>query len=462
MFWDNSLGSYPRTGNAIKDLSGNGDDGTLNNFSNPPTPTSGYLNGALQYDGDNDYINFSNAWLTNKSEFTIFALFRRTKVPNIHSNYTTSIVSSQIGQQIRAGNYNQYWTIIIEVTASLGSYYNNCAVGSATSVLLENDSKEFYQVAVCVKPNLIRTYFNGVLNDERIINIGSIVDNRRIPNQMGTSIAQDSWAGNIPVFMGYNRFLEKEDISQIYNYFDNIYNQNFTPSFPKTNLEVMFWDNNTDCYPRTGTTLYDLSGNSNNGTLNNFSIPPTASSGFTNGGLLFNGDDNYISFPREWLTVTTEFTIYAIFRRTGVPNADGSYTTNVITAEIGELIKAANTGGYWTLVVELTASLGTYYNSCSTGSETSILLDPSSKDYYQIAVCVKPNLIQTYFDGVLNDEEVIDIGPITDARRKASRLGSSNQTTAWTGNVPVYLGYERFLGQEEITEIYQYFNKYYK
>ena len=61
-----------------------------------------------------------------------------------------------------------------------------------------------------------------------------------------------------------------------------------------TNGLVLFLDaNNTNSYPGSGTSWYDLSGNSNSGTLIN---GPTFSS--TNGGsIVFDGTNDYASFP---------------------------------------------------------------------------------------------------------------------------------------------------------------------
>lgn len=465
MFWDNNLGSYPRSGTSIKDLSGNNHNGTLNNFASPPTPTSGYNDGTIFYDGDNDYISFPRDWQTALTEFTYFVIFRRTNAPNAAGGFTTTIVTSEIGEQIKVGNFNQYWSPIINVSGSLGTYTNNCFSGSETNVELDPSSKDFYQIAVCVKPGLIRTYFNGVLNDEQAIDIGPIPDNRlKVSRLSSATIPVSKWEGNIPVFMGYNRCLGQEDITQLYNFFSQVYNNDFfAPVLPQNNLQVMFWDADPASYPRSGNTIYDLSANSYNGTLHNFASPPTPTSGYYNGIIQFDGDNDYISFSRDWLQVTTDFSIFAIFRRTGVPNAAGSYTTSIVTSEIGEQIKVGNYNQYWTPIIEVTSSLGTYYNACSNGSETSVLLDNSSKDFYQIAVCVKAGLARTYVDGVLNDEQVINIGPMTDLRRKPSRLSSANiPASKWEGNIPVFMGYERFLEPEEITQIYTYFDRYYR
>jgi len=52
---------------------------------------------------------------------------------------------------------------------------------------------------------------------------------------------------------------------------------------------------NTKSYPGTGTTWYDLSGNSNNGTLTN---GPTFDSG-NQGSIVFDGTDDFVTIPHD-------------------------------------------------------------------------------------------------------------------------------------------------------------------
>jgi hypothetical protein len=84
----------------------------------------------------------------------------------------------------------------------------------------------------------------------------------------------------------YNRGLTAAEVLQ--NYQAEQYRFE-TPAGPVTNGLLLYWDaGNLDSYPGTGTTIYDLSGNGNNGTLIN-------GVGFnqTNGGVLvFDGVDD--------------------------------------------------------------------------------------------------------------------------------------------------------------------------
>jgi Concanavalin A-like lectin/glucanases superfamily len=68
------------TSTVAADFSGNRNTGTLNNFANPPTPTSGWRNGklgkALQFDGNTTYVEVpdaANLNFTSNQSFTVAA-----------------------------------------------------------------------------------------------------------------------------------------------------------------------------------------------------------------------------------------------------------------------------------------------------------------------------------------------------------------------------------------------------
>jgi hypothetical protein len=94
--------------------------------------------------------------------------------------------------------------------------------------------------------------------------------------------------GNISEFKIYNKALTSDEVLQ--NYQAEQYRFE-TPAGLVTNGLQLYYDfGNLDSYPSTGTTVYDLSGNSNNGTLIN---SPGWNS--TNGGtIIWDGVDDYI------------------------------------------------------------------------------------------------------------------------------------------------------------------------
>lgn len=224
MFWDNNLGSYPRSGSTIYDLSGNGRNGTLSNFSNPPTSTSGYYNGAIQYDGVNDQIPFPNSWLSSLTEFSFYVVFRINNPPNNDGVYNLGILGpegggSQLGivrQQTPYTFYSPYFFLN-------GNSSNFELLGSQGNITpqLYTDLSTFYHVAFTVSTNQISLYANGMLFHQVTKTIGYLTTPFRRIGKYG-SVQQ--WKGQIPIVMGYNTVLSPQEIKQNFNYFSRLYN----------------------------------------------------------------------------------------------------------------------------------------------------------------------------------------------------------------------------------------------
>jgi hypothetical protein len=128
----------------------------------------------------------------------------------------------------------------------------------------------------------------------------------------------------------YNKALSAAEVLQ--NYQAEQYRFE-TPAGPVTNGLVLYWDaGNLDSYPGTGTTIYDLSGNGNNGTLVN-----GVGYNQTNGGVLtFDGVDDlvYSSTPN---LATTNNTVMGAARYTGGPGGRiiNSYVNNWLMGHWG-------------------------------------------------------------------------------------------------------------------------------
>jgi hypothetical protein len=107
-----------------------------------------------------------------------------------------------------------------------------------------------------------------------------------------------NFGGNVYTNRVYNRALSAAEIQQ--NYQAEQYRFE-TPAGPVTNGLLLYWDaGNLDSYPGTGATIYDLSGNGNNGILIN-------GVGFNqvNGGVLtFDGVDDVVRLSSPDLRFT--------------------------------------------------------------------------------------------------------------------------------------------------------------
>lgn len=225
MFWDNYLGSYPQSGSLIKDLSGKGNDGTLNNFSVPPTSSSGFYNGAINYDGNNDYIIFPNSWLTSLTEFSFYIVFKIISPPNSHGIYDNGLLGPYSGGgtyiiTTRLYGFGTFYAPVIYFDGNLANFYCSTNVGNVSPFII-SDLTKYYHLAVTFKPNLCKVYANGELCHSQAIDIGFLSN---IPASIGKYGSVQFWKGQIPVFIGYNKCLEEEQINQNYNYFKRFYN----------------------------------------------------------------------------------------------------------------------------------------------------------------------------------------------------------------------------------------------
>ena len=167
-----------------------------------------------------------------------------------------------------------------------------------------------------------------------------------------------------------------------------------------TNGLVLFLDaNNTNSYPGSGTSWYDLSGNGNTGTLTN---GPTFSS--VNGGtIVFDGIDDYVNVANASSLNASAQTISVWYNATTIPGRSatiigkhdslGSWNGYNIFTENWEEIKVGATGyyitppttgtsGIWyllTLAYTANSSMTCYVNGVSSGTTAIPNLSISSQ-----------------------------------------------------------------------------------
>ena len=113
-----------------------------------------------------------------------------------------------------------------------------------------------------------------------------------------------------------------------------------------TNGLVLFLDaNNTNSYPGSGTSWYDLSGNGNTGTLTN---GPTFSA--ANGGcIVFDGVNDYVAGGNLG-TFYSQGTISYWMYSTAVENYRNPFTTNYNGVNVGIRFEQSNGGGFGVII----------------------------------------------------------------------------------------------------------------
>lgn len=185
--------------NATKDLSGNKNDGTLNNFSY--TNGSGYNNGLI-FDGIDDYL-MTNLSINNK-QLTISVNIETTK-----SNSNFYIVSGESSYVfIRKNNNNLEFSF-------LNSLFKQ-ELFVSQNFFTENYGSQYITFCVNIFDKTVKFYMNGVLFESFTMlennNLGFKID------KIGRSNLNSGYflKGNVKSFKVYKRALSQEEIQ--YNY----------------------------------------------------------------------------------------------------------------------------------------------------------------------------------------------------------------------------------------------------
>ena len=196
--------SYPGTGTAWNDISGNGNNGTL---TNGPTFNSSN-GGSIVFDGTNDYINTVTATSLGinsaSTSFSISIWFKTTGVNEYYlfDNYNGS---ADISLRIDGGKIEVYMSATGTINAAqFGSGYNN---GIWHNVILTWNGS-----------NTITVYVDGISIGTNTTSItGSFESNAAF--QIGSRPAGGGsvFSGNISQIQVYNRALTSTEITQNYN-----------------------------------------------------------------------------------------------------------------------------------------------------------------------------------------------------------------------------------------------------
>jgi len=280
----NNIVSYPKSGTTAYNLAGSGTAGTLTNGPTFQLPQGGYW----AFDGTDDYINFGNIINLGTSDFTLSVW---VYIPSGTANTFRAILNKKGASGADAG-YGIYYNTGMQ--KFLWSTANGSSASevftSNTFASIENTWANVVMVRQSGATNNGHYYVNGVYQSiagaATILNVDSSVNLSLAV--AGSTYTPYCFQGNIANSKIYNRALSASEILQ--NYQAEQYRFE-TPAGPVTNGLVLYWDaGNLDSYPGTGTTIYDLSGNGNNGTLVN-----GVTYNQTNGGVLItDGIDDYI------------------------------------------------------------------------------------------------------------------------------------------------------------------------
>jgi hypothetical protein len=202
--------SYPTSGTAWTDLSGNANNGTL---TNGPTFDSGN-GGSISFDGTNDYVNFGNPSSLNfTGSMTCSCWFYRessaTTNLRILSKGGGGASTTENGFSFFGSNTNISWSLT-----------NNAVRTIINTGDILNIQTWYNIVGVCDKTtNTSTLYLNGSL-----ITSASLNNTGTMAGTLSFNIGRNSastgslyWVGNVSSTLIYNRAISATEVSQNYN-----------------------------------------------------------------------------------------------------------------------------------------------------------------------------------------------------------------------------------------------------
>jgi hypothetical protein len=206
--------SYPGSGTIWRDISGNGNNGTLVNG-----PTFNSENGGnIVFDGINDYVDIPSTSLNFVNQPITLSSFVR--VNTLGSEGGTNIFFSKD----RSGNVNRFTQFHIDSSDKFRLLLQNGTNSVSFVGNGPNLTKNIHQVSVVITVQNVIFYLNGVQYGDIISNSNGV-----LPNYPSNSVSwrinrlnADSFGdffGNTTIYLSqiYNRALSATEVLQNYN-----------------------------------------------------------------------------------------------------------------------------------------------------------------------------------------------------------------------------------------------------
>jgi hypothetical protein len=283
------------TDRSIIDLSNNNNNGSFGgasgsqNVANMPLYDF-YNKGSLKFDGSNDYSILTSNSFSSFSTFTI-SIWAYLKTLTTKGMLFKSSKDSANQIIFEIENSQLHWAVRSSNTWSPDGY--------SSAVVVANTWQNF---VVTVDGSGWKLYINGSQNGgstqtSNFTSIGTTQNYYIGYSPDGFYGDGRPLDGNISNTLIYSRALSATEISQNYE----AQKSKFANTIVQQGLVLNLDAGNIYSYAGSGTTFYDVSGNSNNGTLTN---GPTYSSD-VGGAIVFDGTNDYVSIPDINFTAAT-------------------------------------------------------------------------------------------------------------------------------------------------------------
>jgi len=298
--------SYPGTGNAIYDLSGSGNTGTL---TNGPVLSSSN-GGVISFDGSNDFIEVPS--ITSISgNFTVGIWFYTTATTDVNYKRLVDLNYASGFWMGRQTNTNNWGGGILAGNAPHGIYLPFANGQWHYLVFIRNGSTHII-------------YGDGISNTlTTTVSTGNLTSSSlfiaKQPEGGGSFLN-----GSIAQVQIYNRALSAIEVQQNYNATKNRFVNALPPV--RNGLVLELDAGQRASYPGTGNTWYDLSGNSLNGTLTN---GPTFSGIGATSSIVFDGTNDYVDCGyNSTINSSSQFTIECWYKSSNISIEGILFSTN--------------------------------------------------------------------------------------------------------------------------------------
>jgi hypothetical protein len=411
--------SYSGTGSSWYDLSVYGNNSTL--VSSPTFINNKY--GQLAFNGSTQYTTVPHtSTLWNGQTFTLSVWAKKTGtgdqgafgimiskdinyIAHAYNGKTMASFRNSTGQQIliygnNPASYNEWRHYAFTYDGTVGVLYENGAATGSTALS-----------------------GNIVYSSSNPLNIGRFDSGGYHLN------------GCIAGAMVYNRALNADEILQNYNAtkYKYILKENIV-----TNGLILNYDmSNYQSAPFTGTSITDLSGIGNTGTLTN---GPTYSS-LAGGVISFDGGDDFIEVP-SISSISGDFTVGVWFYTTATPNA---YYKRLVDFDFRN--------GFW---LGRNANTYTWGGGIKEGSLPYGIYLPFTNGEWHYLVSIRSGSTHIlYGDGITSTiSNTVTSGDLSSAGKILIAREYNDNTSFFNGNIAHVHIYNRALSAQEVLQNY--------
>jgi len=475
------------------DRSGNANNGTL---TGGPTRAIGKIGQGLSFDGSNDYVSFGNASSLNPATAITISAWINTSAPT--TNFAM-IVNKDSGVPD-----NSQYTLRMNGTTGKAMFRAEGAgliTASGNTILNAN---QWYHVVGTYDGNNTRFYLNGVEDATPASGSGNMTNNSA-NLEIGRRDDGYYFPGKIDDVRIYNRALSGDEIKRLYRIGATLKINTSINNDSLANGLVGYWSMNAPDV--AGTTAYDRSGNSKNGSILGQDIDRTGlvgwwkldgassgsiangttvgledSSGQSNNGTAsnvngtgmawttpkigigavdFDGTDDYVSIP---ISSSLDFVGLSAITMSAWVNTDTvdpgeriimwEDATDGNGNEISISLSDGSTSAFWKAGGEI------YVSPCETAaSVTAVTEFPDDSDWVHLTVTYNGSETSIYVNGIL-DNSVSGSGTLCGADNPNPKWligsGELNTTRKLDGLIDDVRVYNRAISAAEVAQLYSY------